>query len=355
MSRILQRRPSAVNNPIHDPRFDDANLTEAINVAPYRTGRLAQLGLFVDTYIARTTIKIGRSEKTITVIPSAERGGPAAQAMRPDNRGIIPATIPHFPLDDAITPADIQDAASFDPDGALLTVEQVYADKLDNIRAHHDQTHHHLDSGALNGQVLDADGKLLFDTFTAFGIEQNLVKFDFDTKTFDVAAQGRAAKTLLTRELRGTAATGIRVLAGPAFYERVLKHDSVREALKAYPGATPNPARDEVEETFAFAGLLYERFDEEYFIRGADGRIIKRPSIAEDEAILLPFGTPFFKRYIAPPDTLSGANRPANPQTKIFVSTEDLPHDKGKDIHSESNVLPICLRPELMIRFTIGK
>lgn len=351
----LQRRPIAGNHPIYDPRFDDPNLTEAINVAPYRTGRLAQLGLFVDSFIARTTIKIGRSEKTITVIPSAERGGPANLAMRPDKHGIISATIPHFPLDDAISPADIQDASSFDPDGALLTVEQVYADKLDNLRAHHDQTHHHLDSGALNGQVLDADGKLLFDTFNAFGIEQNVVKFDFDSQTFDVAAQGRSAKTLLTRELRGTAATGIRVLAGPSFYERVLKHKSVIEALKAYPGVTPNPARDEVEETFAFAGLLYERFDEEYFVRSADGTILKRPSIAEDEAILLPFGTPFFKRYIAPPDTISGANRPPDASTKVFISTEDLPHDKGRHIHSESNVLPICLRPELMIRFKVGK
>ena len=74
----------------------------------------------------------------------------------------------------------------------------------------------------------------------------------------------------------------------------------------------------------------------------------------DDEALLIPLGTPYFKRYIAPPDTMSGANRAPDPATKVHISTEDLPHDKGRSIHSESNVLPICLMPPLLIKLTLG-
>ncbi|NTI27126.1 major capsid protein [Rhizobium rhizogenes] len=83
-----------------------------------------------------------------------------------------------------------------------------------------------------------------------------------------------------------------------------------------------------------------------------DTKTIKRlrKAVADDEAIVVPLGTPFFKRYIAPPDTISGANRRPDPDTKVFVSTDDLPHDKGREIHTESNVLPICIRPQLLIR-----
>ena len=77
-----------------------------------------------------------------------------------------------------------------------------------------------------------------------------------------------------------------------------------------------------------------------------------RPAVAADEALVLPMGTDFFRRYMAPPDTLNQAN--VKPDAKVFVSTNDLPHDKGREIHTESNVLPICIRPQLLIRLTIG-
>lgn len=355
MSRILDRRAGGSTHPLYDPRFDDASLTEAINVKPYNTGRPAQLGIFVDTPIARTKVRLGITDRTITVIPSRQRGGETNLAARAEQRGIVEAVIPHFPLLDTMTPADIQDLGSFDPSGALVAVEDAYAQKLDDIRQRHDHTHHYLDWGALNGEVLDAEGKILFDLFTTFDLEQHSVAFDLDTSTFDVAAANRSAKAILRKELRGTAASGAIVLAGKDFYDRYVGHQSVKNGTQFYAGSTPNPARDDIEERFTFAGLTLERIDEEYNIRQPNGAIITRPAIVPDEALLIPLGTSFFRRYIAPPDTVSGANRPPEPATKIHISTEDMPHDKGREIHSESNVLPICVQPQTMIRFVLGK
>ena len=68
--------------------------------------------------------------------------------------------IPHFPLDDAITPSDLQNLLVYGNGYALQTLANIYNGKLELIRAKHDATHHHLDWGALNGLVLDASGRV---------------------------------------------------------------------------------------------------------------------------------------------------------------------------------------------------
>lgn len=331
------------------PEFSDDNLTEAINVAPYNTGRPAQLGIFTDTPIHTTYVKLGISEEELTVIPARERGGESNVNMRSDRSGVS-FDIPHFPLDDGIKPSDIQNLTAWGTDHIMMSLEDVYNNRLDTMRAKHDLTHSYLDWGALNGVVMDGEGKILLNVYDKFDLTENVISFDLLTNSTDVSGKNREAKALIRKELRGTASTGVRVLAGKDFFDAYVKHPAVLAELRAYPGATPNPGRDDIQDTFTFAGVTLERIDEEYKVRQANGTLVSKKAIKDDEAIALPLGTPFFKRYVAPPDTLSGANRRPQPDTKIFVSTDDLPHDKGRDIHTESNVLPICVRPQLMIR-----
>lgn len=337
---------------LNAPEFADDNLTEAINIAPYNTGRPSQLGIFTDTPIHTTYVRLGFVENELTVIPARERGGESNFNMRNDRSG-VQFDIPHFPLDDAITPSDIQNLTAWGTDHALSSLEDVYNDRLTTMRGKHDLTHSYLDWGALNGVVIDGEGKILISIYDKFDLTENVISFDLDVDTTQVSDKNRETKALIRKELRGTASTGVRVLAGKNFFDSYVKHPNVQAELRAYSGSTPNPARDDIQDTFTFAGLTLERIDEEYKVMQSNGTLISKKAIADDEAIALPLGTPFFKRYVAPPDTLSGANRRPQPDTKIFVSTNDLPHDKGREIHTESNVLPICIRPQLMVRLRI--
>lgn len=333
------------------PEFADDRLTASINVPPYKTGRPAQLGIFKDTPIHTTYVRLGIEENELTVIPARERGGESNLNMRGGKKGVS-FDIPHFPLDDAITPSDIQNLNAWGEEGILLGLEDVYNDKLELMRSKHDLTHSYLDWGALNGLVLDGEGKLLLDLWNTFDLTETSFAIPLDVTGTLVSEYNRKAKARMRKELRGTASTGVRVLAGAEFFEKYVSHPNVREELRAYKGDAQNPGRDDIEDTFTHAGLTLERIDEEYAVRQANGSLIKKPAIAADEALMIPMGTPFFRRYMAPPDTLSEANR--KPDAKVFVSTETLPHDKGKEIHTESNVLPICIRPQLLIRLTIG-
>ncbi|MBS9720182.1 major capsid protein [Tianweitania sp. BSSL-BM11] len=342
---------STLLNLLNAPEFADDRLTETINVAPYRTGRPAQLGIFTDTPIATTYVKIGIRDDEVTIIPARERGGPANKNMGGKVQSTI-FEIPHFPLDDAIGPSDIQNVMAWGEENALVTVGSVYNDKLSVMRSKHDATHHHLDWGALNGLVLDAEGKLLFDIYGQFDLEQIEVDFALGTADTDLAARARVAKAEIRKELRGAGTTGVRVFAGKTWFENYVGHQYWRDNLKFYPGPNPNPARDEIEDVFRDGNWIIERVDEEFNYRQPDGTFLVRKAVEDNEAIAVPLGTPYGKRYNAPPDTLDGANK--RPTDKIHISTEELPHGKGKDIHSESNVLPVNTRPKTIVKLTMS-
>jgi hypothetical protein len=335
------------------PDFAADVLTEAINVPPYQTGRPAQLGIFADRYLRTTYVEFSVQEDEITIIPSRERGGEHNKNMR-NGRGELMMSVPHFPLDDAITPMDIQNINANDGEVATLqTLAGVYNDKLASVRAKHDLTFSHLDWGALRGLVVDGEGKVLINTFTEFAITQDVTPFAFTNDATDLASRVRSVKEKIRRHLRGTPAQAVRILAGGAFYDAFVSHPFLKAAAAQYPGMV-NPARDEITDTYNYVGVTLERIEEEYPFRQPDNTFALQPAIPANEAIAIPLGTPYFRRYFAPPNSIFEANRAPTANTRIFVSTHDLPHGQGRELHTQSNVLPVCLRPQLIQRLTMA-
>lgn len=338
---------------LNAPEFSDDRLTEAINVAEYMTGRPAQLGIFRDVPIPTTYVRIGISEDEIAIIPSRERGGESNVNMR-GNRGALNLDVPHFPLDDAISPSDVQNILAWGEERAFTMLGDVVTQKQETMRLKHERTWHFLDWGALRGLIVDAEGTLIADLYEEFGITQPVQDFAFGTAGTDVPGLLRGVKSRVGRELRGAPTTGLRVFASADWFDGFVSHASVTEALKHYgaPGQA-NPARDDVVDEFRFANVVVERVDEEFSHRTANGTFEMLPAIAEGEALAVPMGTNYFRRYNAPPDSIDLANRAPDPAAKIFVSTEDLPHGKGREMHTESNILPICARPQIITRLTM--
>lgn len=338
---------------LNAPEFADDRLTESINIPPYVTGRPAQLGIFRDTPIHLTYVKVGVSGDEITIIPSRERGGPSNKNMRNDRQtGLL--KVPHFPLDDEITPSDMQNLTVFGDNFVMQTLANVLNEKLSTMRSKHDATHNHLDWGALNGVVYDAAGVELVDLYDEFGLTQDTENFALGTPSTDVAAKNRTVKAAIRKQLRGAPSTGVRVFASPEWFDAYVNHATVKDAYKYYAanGQQQNPARDDITDGFTHAGLTIERIDEEFSYRQENGTFATRLAVPAGEALAVPLGTPYFKRYIAPPDAFSEANKAPAPGSKIFVSTERLGHGKGLDVHTESSILPVCLRPQIIIRLT---
>jgi hypothetical protein len=341
---------------VHDlmsaPEFADDQLTIAINIPPYQSGILARLGLFADTPIATTYAKIGIKDGELTIIPSRERGGPSNKNMG-SKRGEVLVNVPHFPLDDAITPSDVQNLLVYGEDRVFESFGNVLNGKLIEIRGKHDATWAHMDWGALNGLVLDADGYEILDIYERFGVTQETISLALGTAGTDVAEKTRDVKARVRKELKGSPMSGMHILAGPEWFAAYTAHASVRDAYKFFANQGPNPNRDGLEDGFFHAGSVIERVDEEFTVRLENGTLETRPAIEPDEALAVPLGTSFFKRFISPPDTIADANTAPNPTDKVFISTAERDHGKGYDIHSESNVLPANLRPQAVKRLTL--
>ena len=343
---------STVHDLMSAPEFADSQLTDTINIPPFVTGRLAQLGLFTDTPIPTTYVRIGIKDGELTIIPARERGGPANKNMS-DGKSRVLIDVPHFPLDDAITPSDVQNLMAWGEDRVFETFGNVLATKLLEIRGKHDQTHAHLDWGAVTGVILDAEGKELLDVYDEFDVTQVTFAMALGSPGTDVAAKSRALKSEVRKALKGSPMTGVRILSSPEYFDAYTGHASVKDAYSNFASNTQNPNRDGLEDGFTHAGLTIERIDEEFSKRLADGTIETAPVIPAGEARVIPLGTSFFRRYVAPPDTINDANRAPNPTDKIFVSTAERDHGKGYDIHTESNVLPVNLRPQAVLRLTL--
>lgn len=135
---------------------------------------------------------------------------------------------------------------------------------------------------------------------------------------------------------------GIIALCSPAFMHALIGHKSVKELyLRHQEARLYREGNTDVE--FIHKGVKFIVYADE-FESGL--------KIADDEAIILPTGTRnVFREYFAPADMNATVNTLAKP---YYASTEKLPHDKGWQLHAQSNPLPLVLRPDLVATIKIG-
>ena len=319
-----------------------AELTAAINkIKPARL-RLRELGLFRERPVSHTTVVVEELDGTLSVLPSRPRGGPATVASK-TTRTLRSFAIPHFPHDDVVLPADIQDVRRFGSDAPLLDPD-LAGQKLEFLRAKHDLTREYLELNALFGTVKDGEGTTLYNYFTEFGLTQITVDFDLGTATTDVKAKCREVLRQMEEEARGVAFTGVRALVSSEFFDKLVNHDSVKEAYLNWQAASALSA--DVRPGFPFGGIVFEEYRTVFPKPGGSSERL----IAANDGIAFPTGTVgVFETYFAPPNVIDRVNTPGVP---IFVRAIPRLDGSGIDIKSESNLLPLVTRPRLCIKLT---
>ena len=64
------------------------------------------------------------------------------------------------------------------------------------------------------------------------------------------------------------------------------------------------------------------------------------PFIGEDEAYVIPMGTNIFRTWFGPADFVETVNQIGLP---LYAKQKPLDFDKGVQLHTQSNPLPLCL------------
>lgn len=336
-----------------DFQFTAIGLTGAINVIPPQWGRISQMGLFAAKPSPSTLVEIVRQNGRLVILSAEERGSRAnvAAGERDDN---VIVKIPHFPYDDLITPNDIQNMVQIATQPGIMpiagagrqpmTLEDEINKRLAKVRRTHDITGEYLRVGGLKGRIYDGKGKELYNLFEVFGINQLSVDFKLGTAGTDIRAKCEEVYAHIEDNIGDDVVSGVRVECDPGFFGKLVSHEKVEQFYLQASQALELTGRN-IRQGFNLHGLEFAEYRAS--APGIDGQVKK--FIGANEGHAYPTGTTqTFEEYNGPPYDIRQANQ--LPTSEIFVSPKELDHGAGIELATQSNRLPMCKRPEVLVR-----
>jgi hypothetical protein len=330
-------------NPFEDSAFNMTSLTSAINLLPNMYGRTEKLKLFPQKSVRSRSICVEERNGVLSLLPTQNPGSPATLAGS-EKRKMRSFTIPHIPHDDVVLPEEVQGIRAFGSETELQAMASVITDHLQAMRNRHAITLEHLRMGALKGIVLDADGSPLVNLYDEFEITPKVVSFALGTTTTDVKKKCLEVVRHIEDNLRGEFMTGIHCLVSPEFFDALTSHSKVKEAYERWQDGAA--LRDDMRSGFTFGGITFE----EYRGQATDPTGAVRKFIASGEGHCFPIGTSeSFVTYFAPADFNETVNTLGLP---LYAKQCPRKFDRGTDLHTQSNPLPMCLRPGVLIKVT---
>lgn len=334
-----------MQNVFANPAFSMANLTAAINHVPNRYGRLEALNLFPAKPTRFRQILIEERNGVLNLLPTLPVGSPGTVGVR-GKRKMRSFIVPHIPHDDVVAPEEVQGIRAFGSETELETVAGVLAQHLETMRNKHAITLEHLRMGALKGVILDADGSVLYDLFDEFDITSKSTSFALATDGTNVRQKCIDVLAHIEDNLRGEFMTSVRCLCSPEFFEKLTGHTKVEKAYENFQQGVM--LRDDVRAGFTFGGITFE----EYRGQATDGNGASRRFIAAGEAHAFPVGTvDTFATYFSPADFNETVNTLGQP---LYAKQEPRKFERGTDLHTQSNPLPMCHRPGVLVKLSIG-
>ena len=330
-------------NPFANDAFNMVALTAAINKLANNFGRVEQLALMPPEGVRTRTILIEEMSGVLNLLPTMPVGAPGSLGMQA-KRKVRSFVIPHIPHDDVVLPEEVQGIRAFGSENEVEALAALIARKLATMKAKFSITLEFLRMGALKGVILDADGSTLYDLYSEFGITPKTINFALSTNTTEVLLKVLEVKRHIEDNLRGEFMTGILCLCSQGFFDALTTHTKVKEAYSRWQQGqllfTDN------RTNFTFGGITFE----EYRGQATDAAGNVRKFIADDEAHFFPLGTATtFRTYFAPADFNETANTLGLP---LYAKQEPRKFGRGTDLHSQSNPLPVCLRPEVLVKGT---
>ncbi len=338
MSEIIN--PFAAND-----AFSMASLTGALNILPNNYGRIEQVNLMPVRGVRTRTIMIEEKDGVLNLLQTQPVGSPGQQ-NKMGKRRVRSFVIPHIPLDDEILPEEYAGIRAFGTEGDMAALTQIMNDHLQTMKSKHGITLEHLRMGALKGEILDADGSTLYDLFAEFGITKKTIGFALGTATTNIGQKCRNVLRHIEDNLLGEVMTGVHVLCSEGFFDALIDHAKVKEVFLNHVAAIDRLGGDPRKE-FSFGGLTFE----EYRGQAVDREGTQRRFIPADQAIAFPLGTMnTFTTYAAPADFMETANTIGQ---LYYAKQEPRKFNRGVDLHSQSNPLPMCKRPGVLVALTL--
>lgn len=333
--------------------FSVVSLTDAINKAPYKPGRIGALGLFRERGITTTTAMIEERRERLSLIQTTPRGsgGDAPENLRRKMRSLV---VPHLERADKVYAEEVQNVRAFGSESETQSVQALVAERLAELRAMHEVTLEYHRVKALQGIILDADGSTLLDLFDAFDVVQQTAMLDLSA---NVRSQIVAVQRQSESALGGEPITGYRAICGDTFFDLLIDSSDVKDSLKYQESAL---LRGDLRSGFEYGGITWENYrgklsadlaDPDDEAKDVDGDSVT-PFVPDGEAHVFPVGPNIYATYFAPADYLETVNTVGLPvYAKQAVDTK---WNKFVEIQTQSNPLCLVKRPRSLVKVTLA-
>lgn len=328
--------------------FSVLSLTDAMREIKHVPGFISRRGLFQTSSVDTLDVAIEKdAEQNLMLVPSSPRGGPGSTFGR-NRRQIRKLSIPHFQVNDAIYADEVQGVRAFGQERAVESLMTKIAERGVEASQFFALTEEwHRLKVLTAGQLLDADGSILYDYATEFG-ESLPAEINFD---FDVKADGalRTFFTSIHRQmagiLDGLPFSGIEAICGDDFFDDFVANTEVRQTYLNHTGAAElrsavvgGSGQNDTFGSVGFANITFHNY------RGAfNGEV----AVDTDKCHLYPLGVPgLFKTVYAPADyeeTVSSMGQ------RLYAKQWKMENGKGRNLEYQSNVLHYCTRPRVLL------
>lgn len=327
-----------------DKPFEVVDLTEELNLIPNTWGLINSLGVFTSEGVSQHTVTVESMAGTLAVITDQVRGT-RNNVNKDDTRALRSFAIPHFPLDDYVTPQDIQGKRAYGNTDAAETEAAVIARKLERIRRNHAVTLEAARAFAITtGQIYAPNGTVVGNYYTDFGVTRKEVDFLLGTAGTEVNEKiEEVIAHIQDNILSGETVTNVVALCSPQFFGKLIKHPNIKEAYKYY-SSTQELLRNRLG-----GGGLYRRFEHGgvLFIEYR-GSYNGSPLIPAGDAYFMPQGTAdMFISYFSPANKFSHVN--TNGEEAYVFQYRDQ-KDESILLQSEHNALHLIRRPGAIVR-----
>lgn len=322
--------------------FNVISLSEAMISAPFKPGRLGEMGLFMDSPISTTTASFEEKEGVLALIPATQRGGPGVPHAT-GKRHLRAIAVPHIQLDDRVTAGDLSGVRAFGSETELETVADVVNGRLVEMKNSHEVTLEYHRLGAIKGIVLDADGATeIADLYDLFGVTApSIVYFDLEDSTTDVKAKCLEVKRAVEKALGIANIGNVHAFVGKDFFDLLTGHEETKAAYERWMNG--QALREDMRTSFPFGGIMFEEYP---------GTVGGQQFIGDTEARFFPVGIPrLFKTIYAPADYVETVNTLGRPYYAKQWESDD---GKAVNLETQQNPLCVCMRPRALIQGSTG-
>lgn len=332
------------------------DLSSEINIVPNQWGLYNSLGLFATENKTQKQVLIPRTTETEVVLKD-KNWDERNNAIAKGERDMLSLVIPHFPVDESITPNDVDGAADWDSvlqgGNNVLSVEKVRMAKMERLRRAHALTLERSRAQLIkDGTVYAPNGTVTTNYYSLFGV--NRVSADMglsSTVVNPMTAFTDVLGTATDAVSSGDVITNWVAICSPEFFGKLAGNPFVVESFSAF--AQPQSA-GVLNQRLSSGGLDARYRTLEYagitFIE-ARGKIDGYNYVEAEDAYLLPLGTDSFRTMFAPANRFASVNKPAQESYYFEYINE---RDDIIEIMSETNFLNTLLRPQTVVTLQSG-